>query len=141
MKYGLFFNIWTLLSNWFPYNTQCSSQKVPSSIPITLNPQPSSTLSFFSVFKSLLCFGSLPLSPLFFFPSPPPWVSVKFLRIHIRVKPHGICLSLYGLFHLASHSQFHSRGYKGPYFILSHCHVVLHCVYKPQFLYPFISTV
>ena len=40
----------------------------------------------------------------FFFPSPPPWVSVKFLRIHIRVKPYGICLSLYGLFHLTSHS-------------------------------------
>ena len=30
-----FFLIWNLLSNWFPYNTQCSSQQVPSSIPIT----------------------------------------------------------------------------------------------------------
>ena len=40
-------------------------------------------------------------SNLFFFPSPPPWVSVKFLRIHISVKTYGVCLSLYGLFHLA----------------------------------------
>ena len=68
-------------------------------------PPNTSTLSLFSVFKSLLCFGSLPLEPLFFFfPSPPSWVPVKFLRIHIRVKTYGICLSLYGSFHLASHS-------------------------------------
>ena len=40
----------------------------------------------------------------FFFSSPPPWVPVKFLRIHIRVNTYGICLSLYSLFHLASHS-------------------------------------
>ena len=40
-----------------------------------------STLSLFSVFKSLLWFGSL---PNFFFLSLPPWPSVKFLRIHIR---------------------------------------------------------
>ena len=33
-------NIWNLLSNWFPYNTQCSSQKVPSSIPIPHPPRP-----------------------------------------------------------------------------------------------------
>ena len=46
----------------------------------------------------------LPPSLTFFFPSPPPWVPVKFLRIHIRVKPYGICLSLPDLFHLASHS-------------------------------------
>ena len=59
-----FFNVWDLLSDWSPYNTQCSSQKMPSSIPITpppLPPTPPSTLSLFSVFKSLLCFGSLPL--------------------------------------------------------------------------------
>ena len=32
----LFFNIkYNLLSNWFPYNTQRSSQQVPSSMPIT----------------------------------------------------------------------------------------------------------
>ena len=36
----LFFNIWNLWSNWFPYNTPCSSQKVPSSIPITHPPFP-----------------------------------------------------------------------------------------------------
>ena len=36
-------------------------------------------------------------SNLFFPPSPPQWVSVKFLRIHIRVKTYDICLSLYGL--------------------------------------------
>ena len=40
----------------------------------------------------------------FFFPSLPSWSSVKFLRIHIRVKTYGIYLSLYGVFHLASHS-------------------------------------
>ena len=28
-----FFSIWNLLSNWFPYNTQCSPQQVPSSVP------------------------------------------------------------------------------------------------------------
>ena len=28
------------MSNWFPYNTQCSSQKVPSSISITHPPLP-----------------------------------------------------------------------------------------------------
>ena len=84
-------------------------------------------------------YGLVPSLIFFFSPSPPPWSSVKFLRIHIRVKTYGICLSLYGLFHLASHSQFHPCCYKGPYFILSHCHVVLHCVYKLQFLYPFIS--
>ena len=33
---------------------------------------PPSTLSLFSVFNSLLCFGSLPLSPLFFFSFPSP---------------------------------------------------------------------
>ena len=43
----------------------------------------------------------LALSLSFFFSSPPPWSSVKFLRIHIRVKTYGICLSLYDLFHLA----------------------------------------
>ena len=101
-----FFNIWSLLSNWFPYNTQCSSQKVPSSMPIThplLPPtphQPSVCSQFLRVSYALALFHS----NLFFFPCPPPWVSVKFLRIHIRVKPYGICLSLYGLFHLASHS-------------------------------------
>ena len=66
--------------------------------PLSLPSHPPSTLSLFSVFKSLLCFGSL---PLYFFPSPPPWSSVKFVRIHIKVKTYGICLSLYDLFHLA----------------------------------------
>ena len=47
-------------------------------------------------------------SNLFFFFLPPPWVSVKFLRIYISVKPYGICLSLYGLFHLESHSPVQS---------------------------------
>ena len=65
-----------------------------------------STLSLFSVFKSLLWFASLPLCN-FFSPSPPPWSSVKFLKIHIRVKTYGICLSLYGLFHLTLSSSIH----------------------------------
>ena len=61
-----------LLSNWFPYNTQCSSQQVPSSMPITLfplSPTPS-TLSLFSVFKSLLWFASCPVFILFFLSFP-----------------------------------------------------------------------
>ena len=42
------------------------------------------------------------LSVTFFPPSPPPLSSVKFLRIHIRVKTYGICLCLYDLFHYSS---------------------------------------
>ena len=61
--------------------------------------QPPPTLSLFAAFKSLWCFDSLPLA--FFFLSPPPWSSLKFLRIHIRVKTYGPSLSLYDLFHLA----------------------------------------
>ena len=38
--------------------------------PLSSPSNPPSTLSLFSVFKSLLWFDSL---PLFFFPSPPPW--------------------------------------------------------------------
>ena len=86
------------------YNSQCSSQKVPSSIPIThprLPHQPSVCSQFLKVSYVLALSHS---NLFFFFPSLPPWVPVKFLRIHIRVKPYGICLSLYGLFHLASHS-------------------------------------
>ena len=51
-------------------NTQCSSQQVPSSVPITHPPlAPTSINPQFSVFKSLLCFGSLSHSnlSLFFF--------------------------------------------------------------------------
>ena len=62
--------------------------------------QPSVYSQFLRVSYAL----ALTHSNLFFFPSPPPWVSVKFLRIHIRVKTYGICLSLYDFFHLASHS-------------------------------------
>ena len=68
---------------------QCPS---PTSSPS--HPHQPSVYSQF--FKSLLWFGSLPLSP-----SPPPWSSLKFLRIHIRVKTYGPSLSLYDLFHLA----------------------------------------
>ena len=38
-----YFLIWNLLSNWLPYNTQCSSQKVPPSISITHFPLPPNT--------------------------------------------------------------------------------------------------
>ena len=44
-------------------------------------------------------YGLPPSLSNFFSPSLPPWSSVKFLRIHIRVKTYGICLSLYDLFH------------------------------------------
>ena len=98
--------ILNLLLNWFPYSTQCSSQQVPSSLPIThfpLSPthhQPAVCSQYLRI-----SYGLLPsLSVTFFFPSPPPWSSVKFLRIHIRMITYGICLSLYDLFHLASHS-------------------------------------
>ena len=88
------------------YNTQCTSQKMPSSIPITY-PLLLPTLHQPSVFSQFLRVSyalTLSHSNLFFFSSPPPWVSVKFLRIHIRVKTYGICLLPYGSFHLASHS-------------------------------------
>ena len=56
-------------------NTQCSSQQVPSSMPITHFPHlpsspPPSTLSLFSIFKSLLWFASLSVFILFFLPFP-----------------------------------------------------------------------
>ena len=98
----IIFLIWNLLSHWFPYNTQCSSQQVPSSIAITHPPlpptphQPSVCSQFLRISS-----GLPPSLSVNFPPSPPPWSSVKFLRIHIRVKTYGICLSLYDLFHLA----------------------------------------
>ena len=71
----------------------CPSPTFPSPPP-PINPQ------FVLSIKSLLWFASL-LLYLFSPSSPPPRSSVKFLRIHIRVKTYGICLSLYDLFHLA----------------------------------------
>ena len=68
-----------------------------SSLPPPINPQ-----FVFSFEQSLMLWLS-PTLTSFFFSSPAPWAPVKFLRIHIRVKPYGICLSLYGLCHLASH--------------------------------------
>ena len=64
-----FFNVWNLLSNRFPYNTQCSSQKTPSSIPIPHPPlpptphQPSVCSQFLRVSYAL----APSLSNLFFF--------------------------------------------------------------------------
>ena len=55
LKFFFFFFKYNLSTNWFPYNTQGSSQQVPSSMPIThfpLPPSPPSTLSLFSVSKS-----------------------------------------------------------------------------------------
>ena len=49
-------------------------------------------------------YGLPPSISVTFFSLPLPHGLMLFLRIHIRVKPYGICLSLYGLFHLASHS-------------------------------------
>uniref|UniRef100_A0A8C9J8Q1 Ferritin n=1 Tax=Panthera tigris altaica TaxID=74533 RepID=A0A8C9J8Q1_PANTA len=55
---------------------------------------------------------------------------------HLEKSLNQSLLDLHQLHHTL---QFHPRCYKRPYFIFSHCHVVFHCVYKPQFLYPFIS--
>ena len=71
------------------YNTQCSSQQVPSSMPIThfpspLHPPPPQlTLSLFFVFKRP--YGLPPSLSVCncFSPSLPPWSSVKFLKIYI----------------------------------------------------------
>ena len=99
--------------------------------PLSPLPHSPSSLSFFSVFKSLLWFASFPLCNF----SPPPL-------------PHGQVpqdppmtenlwyLSLPNLFH--NTLQFHPHCCKWPNFILSHCQVVFHCMYKPH-LYPFIS--
>ena len=87
------------------YNTQYSSQWVPSSMPITHFPLPSvlppSTLSLFSVFKCFLWFASLSVWN-YFFPFLPPWSSVKFLRFHIWMKTYDFCLSLF--LHKTKHS-------------------------------------
>ena len=58
--------------------------------------QPSDCSQFLRV-----SYGLAPSLSNFFFPSPLPWSSVKFLRILIGVKTYGICLFLYDLFHLA----------------------------------------
>ena len=68
--------------------------------PLSPPSHPPSTLSSFSVFKSLMVWLSPSLTFFFLLPLPP-WSSVKFLRMHIGVKTYGICLSLYDLFHLA----------------------------------------
>ena len=51
----------SLLSNWFPYNTQCSSPQVPSSITTTSFPFSPFPFSSFSAFNSLSSFASLSL--------------------------------------------------------------------------------
>ena len=96
---------YNLLSNWFPFNTQCSSNRCPPQCPSPTFPSPHPHQPSVCSQYLRVSYGLPPsLSVTFFPPSPPPWSSVKFLRIHIRVKTCGICLSLYGLFHLASHS-------------------------------------
>ena len=52
---------------------------------------PPSTLSLFSVFKG--SYGLPPSLSNFFFPFPPPWSSVQFLRIHILISGHNSALS------------------------------------------------
>ena len=72
--FTIFLNIWNLLSNWFPYNSQCSSQKMPFSIPIIHPPlpptphQPSVSSQFLSVSYAL----ALSHSNLFIFSFPSP---------------------------------------------------------------------
>ena len=70
------FLIWNLLSNWFPYNTQCSSQQLPSSMNITHFPllptphQPSVYSQFLRV-----SYGLPPsLTNFFLLPFPSPMV-------------------------------------------------------------------
>ena len=69
----MFFLVWNL-SNWFPYNTQCSSQKVPSSIPIIHPPLPPTPhqSSVYSQFLRVSYGLALSLSNLFFFFFPSP---------------------------------------------------------------------
>ena len=61
-------------------STQCSSQRVPSLMPIPFTPLPS-TLNIFSVFKRLLWFASLCFYLIF--PTLPLCSSVKFLKCHM----------------------------------------------------------
>ena len=68
--FSSFFIKYNLLSNWFPYNTQCSPQQVPSSMSITHFPLSPTPLSLFSVSTSLLWFASLPFCNFFSLPLP-----------------------------------------------------------------------
>ena len=66
-----FFIKYNLLSNWLPHSTQCSSQQVPSSLPIPHLPLPPIHPQ---LLKSLLWFASLLLCLYLFFPFPSPTV-------------------------------------------------------------------
>ena len=112
--------------NRFPH--QCPSPTFP------FPPAPHQP-SACSQYLSILWFASFPLCK-FFPPSPPPWTSVKFLRIHMWVKTCIFLCLTYFSYH--NTLQFHPRCYKWPDFILSHCQVVFHCMYKPH-PYPFVS--
>ena len=81
------------------YNTQCSSQQVPLSVPITHFPHPIIPQFVLCICESLMVCILLCLHLTFL--SLPPWSSVKFLKFHTRVKSYDICLSLTDLFHLA----------------------------------------
>ena len=118
---------YNLLSNWFPYNTQCSSQQVPS-MPIThfpLSPtphQPSVCSQYLRV-----PYGLPPLSVTFFPPLPlPTGLLLSFSGPTYEWK-NMVSFSAW-LISLSLTLQFHPR-YKRPDFILSHCQVVFHCVY------------
>ena len=105
------------------YHTQCSSQQVPSSMPITYSPLSSTppwTFSLFPVFKSFLLFNSLSV-----------WNYFPLLFLHVLL----LCFSkstfewkyiCFSLTDFTSHTtlQFHPCRCKWHDFILSHCQVI-----------------
>ena len=66
-----------------------------------------------------------------------PWSSVQFLKIHMSENTWHLSFS--NGFHLALYPPVRPCCCKWKDFILFHCHVVFHCIYKPHLLYPFIS--
>ena len=118
------------------YNTLCSSQQVPSSMPIThFPPSPPSTLRFFSVFKTLLGFASLSIWNYFFHLPFPHGLLLSFPNSTYEWK-HTISVFSDWLISLSINTlQFHPRCCRWQDFILSHCQLVFHCIYKPHLLY------
>ena len=92
-------------TQWFiTYISQCSSQKLPSLVPIIhlghpLHTHPPVALSMFSEFTSFLRFASLSVFISFFLPFP--YVHLLISQIPHMSKISCICLSLTDLFCLA----------------------------------------
>lgn len=111
---------------------QCSSQQVPSSMPITHFPfSPPSSLILFSVFRSILWFASLSLCNYFF-----PFLLLSFLRCTYDWK-HMISFSdwFVSLRTIPSSSIHVAANGRISFFLIAKWS---HCIYKPHLLYPFI---